>query len=58
MLWSNPPINGARIVDIILSDPKLTSEWYDELKIMSGRMNLMRSSLVEKLKQRGNPHNW
>lgn len=27
-IYSNPPIHGARIVDIILSDPKLTAMWH------------------------------
>ena len=38
MLYSNPPINGARVVDIILGDKGLTSEWHNELRIMSSRM--------------------
>jgi len=58
MLYSNPPIHGARIVDIILSDEGLTKEWHKELKVMSGRMADMRAGLVKKLKERGNPHNW
>jgi aspartate aminotransferase len=58
MLYSNPPIHGARIVDIILGDKELTAEWHKELKVMSGRMSDMRSGLVQKLKDRKNPHNW
>lgn len=27
-MYSNPPIHGARIVDIVLSDPKLTASWH------------------------------
>ena len=57
-LWSNPPIYGARIVDIVLSDPGLTEEWHSELKVMSSRMFKMRHGLVDKLKERKNPHNW
>lgn len=45
-LWSNPPIHGARIVDIILSDPALVQIWYDELKVMSGRMAGMRKGIA------------
>ena len=30
-IYSNPPINGARIVDTILGDEKLTEEWRNEL---------------------------
>ena len=27
-IYSNPPIHGARIVDIILGDPQLTAMWH------------------------------
>jgi len=37
-LYSNPPIHGARIVDIILGDKTLSNLWHDDLKLMSGRM--------------------
>jgi len=57
-IYSNPPIHGARIVDIVLSDEKLTSMWHDDLKLMSGRINEMRSKLVEGLTTCGNEHNW
>jgi aspartate aminotransferase, mitochondrial len=58
MLYSNPPIHGARIVDVILSDKQLTSEWHDELKVMSGRIAQMRTGIVEKLKERKSVHSW
>lgn len=58
MLYSNPPIHGARIVDVILSDKQLTSEWHDELKVMSGRIAQMRTGIVEKLKDRKSAHSW
>ena len=45
-LYSNPPIHGARIVDIVLSDAELTKEWHRELKVMSGRIMDMRKGLV------------
>ena len=57
-IYSNPHIHGARIVDIILGDPKLTAMWHQDLKDMSGRMATMRSGLVDKLKALGNEHNW
>ena len=31
-MYSNPPIHGARVVDLILSDPELTASWHDSLK--------------------------
>lgn len=58
MLYTNPPIHGARIVDVILSDAGLTQEWHKELVVMSSRMNQMRNGLLGKLKERKNPHNW
>lgn len=30
--YSNPPIHGARIVDLILGDEQLTAEWRVEVK--------------------------
>lgn len=27
-IYSNPPIHGARLVDIVLSSPELTAEWH------------------------------
>jgi aspartate aminotransferase len=27
-MYSNPPVQGARIVQTILSDPQLTAQWY------------------------------
>lgn len=57
-IYSNPPIHGARIVDIILSDPKLTAMWHQDLKDMSGRMKEMRAGLKQTLKDMGNEHNW
>lgn len=57
-MYSNPPIHGARIVDIILSDPKLTASWHADLKKMSSRMMDMRLGLVQRLTDAGNPHDW
>ena len=57
-IYSNPPIHGARLVDIVLSEKELTAEWHRELKVMSGRMMAMRNGIVQKLKDRGSPHSW
>ena len=57
-IYSNPPIHGARIVDIILGDEELTAMWHQDLKDMSGRMHAMRTGLVEKLTALGNEHDW
>jgi len=57
-LYSNPPIHGARIVDIILGDTELTAMWHEDLRIMSGRIADMRAGLTGKLSALGNEHNW
>jgi len=57
-MYSNPPIHGARIVDIILSDPTLTASWHADLRKMSSRMMVMRIGLVKKLIDAGSPHDW
>lgn len=57
-IYSNPPVNGARLVDIVLGDEKLTKMWHDDLIMMSARMAEMRSGLVKKLKDLGNEHDW
>lgn len=44
-MYSNPPIHGARIVDIILGDKELEQSWHNDLTLMSGRMKSMRTAL-------------
>jgi aspartate/tyrosine/aromatic aminotransferase len=48
-IYSNPPIHGARLINIVLEDKELTAEWHRELKVMSGRMAEMRKGLYTKL---------
>lgn len=48
-IWSNPPIHGARLINVVLEDPELTKEWHRELKVMSSRMADMRQGLYNKL---------
>ena len=48
-IWSNPPIHGARLINVVLEDKELTNEWHRELKVMSGRMNAMRQGLHSRL---------
>lgn len=57
-MWSNPPIHGARIVDIVLSDPKLTQMWHDDLTMMSQRMTAMRQGIVQNLAAAGSTIDW
>lgn len=57
-MYSSPPIHGARIVDIILNDPELYASWQGSLDVMSGRIKLMRASLVAKLQAAGSQQDW
>lgn len=57
-LYSNPPIHGARIIDIILGDKELEQNWHHELRVMSGRMQDMRKGLHKNLMDMGSTHNW
>lgn len=57
-MYSNPPIHGARIVDIVLGDEKLTKMWHDDLVLMSTRMAEMRAGLVTRLTALGSKHDW
>lgn len=57
-MYSNPPIHGARIVDIVLGDPELEKSWHNDLTLMSGRMKQMRESLRSKLENLGSKHDW
>lgn len=57
-VYSNPPIHGARIVDVVLGDEKLTQMWHEDLLVMSSRIKEMREGLVAELKRLGNEHSW
>ncbi|XP_050507583.1 aspartate aminotransferase, mitochondrial-like [Diabrotica virgifera virgifera] len=57
-IYSNPPINGARIVLEILSDKTLKELWLKELKQMSARILWARKTLKEGLAKAGSTKNW
>jgi len=57
-MYSNPPVHGARIVARILSDEKLSKQWYKECKGMADRIITMRESLKSKLEKAGSTRNW
>lgn len=48
-LYSNPPAHGARIVAMILGDPKLHALWQEELITMRGRIDEMRKTFLAAL---------
>jgi len=57
-MYSNPPVNGARIVQTILSDSSLKTQWLADVKLMADRIITMREQLVENLKKEGSTLNW
>ncbi|KAI1235487.1 hypothetical protein IHE44_0002358 [Lamprotornis superbus] len=57
-MYSNPPVNGARIASLILNTPDLRKEWLTEVKGMADRIISMRTQLVSNLKKEGSSHNW
>ncbi|XP_060517615.1 aspartate aminotransferase, mitochondrial-like [Cylas formicarius] len=57
-LYSNPPINGARLVTEILGDAQLRSEWLQEVKGMADRIISVRTKLRDNLKKEGSTKNW
>ncbi|KAH8555210.1 aspartate aminotransferase [Umbelopsis sp. PMI_123] len=58
-LYSNPPINGARIVSTVLNTPELKQEWLGEVKLMANRIIDMRQKLKGHLENDfGSKLNW
>lgn len=57
-MYSNPPLNGARIAATIMNTPELRKEWLEEVKVMANRIISMREQLVSNLKKEGSIHNW
>ncbi|KAF2359213.1 Aminotransferase class I/classII [Trinorchestia longiramus] len=57
-MYSNPPINGARIVSTILGDAALRSEWLKDVKGMADRIISMRTQLRTNLEKEGSTRNW
>lgn len=48
-IYSMPPAHGALLAGRVLEDPALSASWEAELQAMCGRINGLRSDLVEKL---------
>nr|XP_046207562.1 aspartate aminotransferase, mitochondrial [Oncorhynchus gorbuscha] len=57
-IYSNPPMNGARIAASILNTPDLYKEWLGEVHGMANRIITMRELLVANLKKEGSTRNW
>jgi len=56
--YSSPPKHGGRIAAMILNKPELRAEWLAELKMVTKRMNDMRSALRKALEESGAKGNW
>ncbi|MBU3022762.1 amino acid aminotransferase [Aestuariibacter sp. A3R04] len=52
-IYSMPPSWGGALVDIILADNSLKTEWMSEVNEMRNRMQSLRTMLVEKLAENG-----
>jgi aspartate aminotransferase len=57
-MYSNPPINGARIATTVMGDPELRKLWMSEVKDMADRIISMRTQLKAYLAEYGSVHNW
>lgn len=57
-MYSNPPIHGARIASLVLTNPSLRTEWLKEVKGMADRIISMRQKLQDGLKREGSSRNW
>lgn len=52
-LWSMPPDHGAAIVETILSDAALNTEWREELAEVRERINTTRARFAQALRDAG-----
>lgn len=57
-MYSNPPINGARLVSEILGNPELKQEWLCDVKGMADRIISVRAKLRDNLVKNGSSRNW
>ncbi|XP_067938082.1 aspartate aminotransferase, mitochondrial-like [Watersipora subatra] len=57
-MYSNPPVNGARIAGRVLGNPDLYAQWLVELKGMADRIIDMRTRLRDCLAKEGSSKNW
>jgi len=56
--YSNPPLSGARIAQLILNDSGLRSIWLKDVKGMAERIMSMRKTLKEGLAKEGSSRDW
>jgi len=56
--YSNPPVHGVRLVDEVLGDAALASQWRGEVRGMADRIAGMRTALVAALADAGSGADW
>ncbi|KNC76893.1 hypothetical protein SARC_10629, partial [Sphaeroforma arctica JP610] len=56
--YSSPPIHGARLATMILTDTSLKSLWLEEVKAMADRIIGARALLTQKLDEAGSILPW
>jgi aspartate/tyrosine/aromatic aminotransferase len=56
--YSNPPAHGGGIVATVLDDEELTAKWENEVAEMRDRINGMRQSFVDAMKERAPEHDF
>ena len=57
-IYSTPPLEGARLVSLILKTPELKATWEHELANMRLRIQEMRSTLAADLMEKGDGAYW
>ena len=55
---SNPPMHGARLVTLLLTDGELLEDWKGDVRTMANRIIEMRKALHGLLKELGTPGQW
>ncbi|EAW08291.1 putative aspartate aminotransferase [Aspergillus clavatus NRRL 1] len=56
--YSVPPRGGSEVVRTVLGSEKLRQQWFDDLRLMSGRIKEMRQALYDELLRLGTPGSW
>lgn len=56
--YSSPPKHGARIASIILNEPAMRAQWFEELIAVTKRINEMRVALRASLEKIQTPGDW
>jgi len=54
-LYSNPPLHGARIVTMLLTDEALQAQWRKEVRAMADRGRRLRGAFLAELEALGTP---